>query len=219
MPPPQERSSRVSSAQHALGAPYINRAHLRGLYISLYLQKTYTHVCYFRRRRAGGGGGRRRRRRGGQPPQSRTALGRAHRAAAGARGLRPGAIGGAAPPLPRPGASSPPPAAPPTPSPSGGGGAGRPVCSGSAEPAHSAHGRARRPRGEERRRRAGPGAARRGSAERPCAGAAEAGSPCAVPRAGLAILRRSGGTRLGFPPVMSPGQQGKATHSRAAAEA
>lgn len=45
------------------------------------------------------------------------------------------------------------------------------------------------------------------------------GPPCAVPRAGLAILRRSGGARRGSPPVMSPGRRGKATHSRAAAEA
>lgn len=144
---------------------------------------------------------------------------------------QPRALGRAAPPTPAPArlvlvAASRGPGSGPLPGggSGGGSGAGRPVCSGSAEPAHSTPRRARRPRGEERRRRRREGRARcceaGGSAERPCAeAAAEDVPPCAVLRAGLAILLRSGGTRLGFPPVMSPGQRGKATHSRAAAEA
>lgn len=77
-------------------------------------------------------------------------------------------------------------------------------------------------RGAAAAARGGPGQVLRSGAERsdPARGRRRrTGPPCAVPRAGLAILRRSGGTRLGSPPVMSPGRRGKATHSRAAAEA
>lgn len=165
-------------------------------------------MCYFRRQRAAGATPAEPGRSGRSPPP------RGGGPQAAARGYRRGRPH-------RPGSGSPPPAAPPAPAPSPAAARGGP----SARAAPSL--RTRRPGGHGGRGarsggggagRAGPGAAKRGSAERPCAGAA-AGPPCALPRAGLAILRRSGGTRLGSPPVMSPGQRGKATHSRAAAEA
>lgn len=192
----------------ALGALYVNHAQLRVLCISLSIKNVHTHVCVIFAASA----------QRGPPPQSRAAPGGAHHPAAGARRPRPGAIGGAAPTAPAP-ARHRRPRPRPRPPP-------RRRRRGAARVSGTPSLRTRRPGGHGGRGarsgggagRAGPGAAKRGSAERPCAGAA-AGPPCALPRAGLAILRRSGGTRLGSPPVMSPGQRGKATHSRAAAEA
>lgn len=90
----------------------------------------------------------------------------------------------------RPSAAAPPPRPGPGPSPLP---AGRPARSGSAEPAHWAPGRARRPRGEERRRRRWRGAGR----ARP--GAAKRGG-------GGATLRGGGGGRPGrHAPCRGPG--------------